>query len=583
MRSHRTAGLALAAIALAASSSFAQVLTFYEWLPTDAQDWNTDANWLANELNFVPDTDLFAGESARINTGGSAIVTGDVPRVGQIEALNGAIDIQGGGQLDTSPDMTSGASGLLTIGGAGAINLSGNGQLTVGGNVNNSGTVQVTGPSASFTVASNFLSSGGTLSAGITDANNHSVISVTGEASLGGTLNVDFSNGVTPSAGDTWDLVDAADISGGYQNVNATGSLPSGLGLFYQTQAGGSNGVLGQVTADAQLVLEVNRRTGATSIVNPYAGGAAQIDGYLIESAADSLVPAGWTSYNDSGNTDWTESNPGTNSIGELNLTGSSSVAADSSFDLGAIYEFTPTEIAQTAPGLVFEYHVPNGGTRTGLVEFEGLHNNLVLLVDPVTGEAAIQNQSIFDINLDGYLVTSDSSSLDTGWDSLATTLGSGWTESNPASNHLGELNLDGSLFLSGGSLPISLGDLFNVGGTQDLEFEFHLDGGDTITGVVEYGEFSVEPPFLPGDYNVDGVVDAADYSVYRDNLGLDSAALNGRGSGGPIVGPADYALWVASYGSVASSSIATAVPEPAALSVLALAGALAFGSRRTA
>ena len=29
----------------------------------------------------------------------------------------------------------------------------------------------------------------------------------------------------------------------------------------------------------------------------------------------------------------------------------------------------------------------------------------------------------------------------------------------------------------------------------------------------------------LPGDYNADGIVDAADYTVWRDNLGRDSAS----------------------------------------------------------
>jgi lipopolysaccharide export system protein LptA len=48
-----------------------------------------------------------------------------------------------------------------------------------------------------------------------------------------------------------------------------------------------------------------------------------------------------------------------------------------------------------------------------------------------------------------------------------------------------------------------------------------------------------------PGDFNVDGVVDAADYTVWRDNLGTKYTA-------------ADYDVWKANFGTVASSGTTT-------------------------
>lgn len=84
-------------------------------------------------------------------------------------------------------------------------------------------------------------------------------------------------------------------------------------------------------------------------------------------------------------------------------------------------------------------------------------------------------------------------------------------------------------------------------------------------------------PGFLPGDFNADGLVDAADYTVYRDNLGGDSAVLNGNGSGAPTVGAADLTLWQATYGSSVGSAVA--VPEPTAL--LLCLGGIALGGRR--
>lgn len=70
----------------------------------------------------------------------------------------------------------------------------------------------------------------------------------------------------------------------------------------------------------------------------------------------------------------------------------------------------------------------------------------------------------------------------------------------------------------------------------------------------------------LPGDYNADGFVDAADYTVWADG-------------GSPDSTEAGYDLWVANYGRGTAPS-GTAVPEPAALG-LALLAAAAFASRR--
>ena len=53
----------------------------------------------------------------------------------------------------------------------------------------------------------------------------------------------------------------------------------------------------------------------------------------------------------------------------------------------------------------------------------------------------------------------------------------------------------------------------------------------------------------LPGDFNNDCVVDLADYTIWRDNLGLSSSALNGNGTGEVIVVPDDYNLWLSNFG----------------------------------
>ena len=88
-----------------------------------------------------------------------------------------------------------------------------------------------------------------------------------------------------------------------------------------------------------------------------------------------------------------------------------------------------------------------------------------------------------------------------------------------------------------------------------------------------EVNELLVVP--LAGDYNNDGIVDAADHTVWRDNLGSDSAALNGNGNetgmSFGIVDQADYAVWKANFGATTLSAASSlSVPEPNTLSLCA-------------
>ena len=57
--------------------------------------------------------------------------------------------------------------------------------------------------------------------------------------------------------------------------------------------------------------------------------------------------------------------------------------------------------------------------------------------------------------------------------------------------------------------------------------------------------------PRLAGDYNRDGVVDAADYVVWRKTLGSDTE-LAADGSRNGVIDPADYELWRANFGAIA-------------------------------
>lgn len=109
--------------------------------------------------------------------------------------------------------------------------------------------------------------------------------------------------------------------------------------------------------------------------------------------------------------------------------------------------------------------------------------------------------------------------------------------------------------------------------------------GPNGLGGAVYFDDVSLveltalDPVFVEGDFNFDGVVDAEDYTVWRDNLGAaDESALNGGGDGLNGIDIGDYLVWKAAFGNGASAATSV-TPEPSA-AVLVLT-ALAFAGRR--
>jgi hypothetical protein len=72
-----------------------------------------------------------------------------------------------------------------------------------------------------------------------------------------------------------------------------------------------------------------------------------------------------------------------------------------------------------------------------------------------------------------------------------------------------------------------------------------------------------------PGDYNNDGLVDAADYTVWRDHFGTTTLPNRDPGAVG-LVGQSDYLVWKTNFGTSGTGS-ATAVPEPGSLFLILL------------
>jgi hypothetical protein len=140
------------------------------------------------------------------------------------------------------------------------------------------------------------------------------------------------------------------------------------------------------------------------------------------------------------------------------------------------------------------------------------------------------------------------------------------------------------SVFSSSGELlgPTFIDTISSVADIQGFRFNLY-DSEQTLT----VSDFLVEETTagLLGDYNSDGSVDAADYTVWRDASGQ-PAAIPGEGADGNgdgVVDGADYALWATNYGLSLPEASPAAVPEPAAALLVTFALAASAGVRKRA
>jgi hypothetical protein len=249
--------------------------------------------------------------------------------------------------------------------------------------------------------------------------------------------------------------------------------------------------------------------------------------------------------------------------------------------------------------GLPRTGRLPAGGNMA-VVEFAPLPPPAHLEVDPATGFARIVSDLTTPITLFSYDVTSTTSSLT--WSDWATTnlsargvdaagsgIGQRWEELLSTSQSV----LEG--FLLGGSV-LSPGEALVLGkivapftaGVNEPAIKFNIATSNrnpsipgsvaTLDVPIQFNSFSVA---VTGDYNRDGVVNAADYTVWRDALGTSGVGLPADGDNSGSVTQADYTVWATNYGAALSSSSAAAVPEPtSAVSVLVAGLILGSGAR---
>lgn len=377
--------------------------------------------------------------------------------------------------------------------------------------------------------------------------------------------------------------------------IYGTALTPGQIGHLFQHPG---NAIDPQSFDPATLKLLVNPETGAASIVNAD-GTPTQLKGYSILSTASSLNAAKWQSLADSPNPQfdgWDEANPTGAALNELNPNNSLGVNSNSVLQLGnpiAAQGRLPFGTRAANLDVSFQYSTADGQVVNGAVEVVGSMaiNNLRLDVDPASGEAILTNESPYKIELKGYSILSESGSLQPNngdWTSLSDQGVSDVDEANSSTEHLSELAAptgNGIILMPGQAY--SMGDAFKPiaeGGEDDLALEFVLD----------------ELSAVPGDYNADGAVDAADFTVWRTAMST-SAGLANEGATIGMATIEDYQVWKENFGrksttslklmngvvrytslAGAASAAATNVPEPfgMVLAVLGIACVAATKSR---
>jgi hypothetical protein len=498
----------------------------------------------------------------------------------------GILNVQPGGSLTARNLSVAGAAGSnVTLGGAtgGAATVKVEFDSTFGRGL------RVIGPNVNFSTQTLVLQAQNRLVAQITGPT-HSPLKSTNLATLGGTLRIEF-NGVTPTVGNGWNLIDAPALAGQFTMIDtsAAPALPVGQVYRFNSVADPTsvNGVYSRLSVEQLLVLNINRNTGAMSIATGPA--PVSIDGYKISSALGALAPANWTSLQDQTVADWRESPQGgaATMLAELKPTGSTAITSAAPRNLGNVFRYpTPTQFGTELEDIAFEYYLPDGSITQGLVNYTGdkRFNNLVLSIDPANGQARIENQSTIAVDVDGYKISSPSGSLEPGpggWNSLddQNIAGGDWRESNPTVNQLVELKPNGSTQFAGAA-SFNIGSPFKTltaGGAQDLTFEYLFPGDQAFRqGAVVYRSS------LRADFNDDLRVNNVDLnSFWKPSFGV---SAGGDADNDGDTDGADFLVWQRELGANLNPAVraTTAVPEPGCgLLAATIAGAATGRARR--
>jgi hypothetical protein len=540
----------------------------------------------AGTLNEVTTAQAAVGADGRVFVGGGGRGYLTMSGTSTLNALGLTI----GGENVTTGQGTS----LVDLSGSAKVNITGSTGLT--GLTTISRRLKITGPSVMFTTQRTLRFEGSSsYTAGITSPTSHSALVTSSNAIVSGTLNVEFSGaGATHSPGATWTLIDAVgNISGNFSNVPSGADVtvsglasPPPLGSAYRIRKvpGPAAHTLMQLSLEKLLVLRVNRDTGELSIRNPQTG-TISIDNYQITSPRGSLLSTyKGISGAPAGDVNWVKAGPTSTFLAEVkndpansnsvfNLTSVPSVTLGTGFSKTAVGAST-ANLGFDGEDLVFEYSAPNQETIRGQVEYIGtkFENDLVLRVNPNTGQAFLKNDSLVSLTLDAYSILSSTNNLNGGgW----TGIGGAWQKSNPPTTAaLTESNPTGSITLVPGAQQAigTIGTFTTAPAQAGLSLQFLLAAGFGAS---------------PSDKDVDGDVDGNDFLLIQRGLGTTYTAADitdwktNFGSAGGGAPETTFRTGSVVFDATAGLAAGSAVPEPASALLTLSAVAACFAIRR--
>ncbi len=520
-------------------------------------NWNLAANWVGNVLPGGSD-------NAIVNNGLSATISAnsvfnplDV-QVGNDDlggTLNIAANLSAGGigvgVAGSANGLINQTAGTVTLGGggAGALNIASSNPVTGTGRYTISGgslkfldmVVGAQGP-GTFRVEGNAATQiqGYTLDLGPT-ATLQFALGTNGVTPI--VLNLDTSvlppvgGGINISPGASL-MIDGTAYTGGDATIPLIRSLGDGGDLFTPANVsflglGAFNPKIQQMNNDVYLVL------GQGSEVFPgiKVSTSAPTQNVLISQTVGGSEPAG-VRYITTG------SPPFQNTIHQVV---GQSFQNSESFQLDAITFKIAVNQGEILDGAVMNVYITkdtNGdGTPDASIASQAFDTSGL---DFATGDfvtfdfnaATEQAMGILDANTI-YAVELDFASSGTGF--------YGDRQIFFDTNRTGDVYPDGRLIFADNPATVPTHSLSG----QELDFHFYIQG--------------LVMQSVLGDYNGNGIVDAADYTVWRDTLGS-TTDFRADGDGNYIVNADDYTFWKTRFGNTSGSGSLTAaknVPEP--------------------
>ncbi len=296
-------------------------------------------------------------------------------------------------------------------------------------------------------------------------------------------------------ANQNFNFNDPAGTTPEFQNLTGAGDMPVGLAISRVTGSANADELWTHTNAAASPTGGVQQLArGFTLGATPYncAGGSHQFDIVYTENLVNVKVDG----------------------VEQFNLIGS--------FPAGRF-------------GLYSAWQGPTATFADVDISDEFTISALAATVNRTDGTITINNPFTTPVAFDFYQFTSASNSLknDT-WLSLSDQnfqpAGAGahqkWQEAGGSSpSAIAEVYLDGNSTLDPTTPSRSIGAAYSTSvNGEDLVFQYRLVSGELRTGFVQY---IGTVPTLQGDYNTDGVVDAADYVVWRKTDGANPAGYN--------------------------------------------------------